>query len=311
VEYTIAHETSYVYPKSVHESYTVVHLQPRSDQSQFCSKYELRVQPESSPLSYVDRFGNDVQHFAILPAHDALSITTRSHVVTLPSSEPTRPAAATRALLETDRKVPRFYDFLHDSAYVRAGPELDDFVAELEPPGERIGAWCLDLAAAIHRGFAYDRTATNVRTAVAGALAARAGVCQDFAARGRHSGALCQRVHLWWRLDGSRRRGLSRLVRGVPPAVWLGGLRPDERPLDRRLVRARGGGPGLRRRQPGARDLSRRRRERDERQRGDGLVDRHPAAIGRFASREAERSTEGVSAGVWDEKRPLTGNPGS
>ena len=181
MEYTIAHETSYVYPKSVHESYTVVHLQPRSDQSQFCSKYELRVQPESSPLSYVDRFGNDVQHFAILPAHDALSITTRSHVVTLPSSEPTRPAAATRALLETDRKVPRFYDFLHDSAYVRAGPELDDFVAELEPPGERIGAWCLDLAAAIHRGFAYDRTATNVRTAVAGALAARAGVCQDFA----------------------------------------------------------------------------------------------------------------------------------
>ncbi|MBD5634091.1 MAG: transglutaminase family protein, partial [Candidatus Eremiobacteraeota bacterium] len=75
MEYTIAHQTTYYYADSVNESYTVLHLQPRSDQQQFCTKFSIEISPHVRVNSYSDRFGNDVQHFAILPPHDALSIT--------------------------------------------------------------------------------------------------------------------------------------------------------------------------------------------------------------------------------------------
>jgi transglutaminase-like putative cysteine protease len=181
VEYTIAHRTSYVYPDSVHESYTVMHLQPRSDALQFCSRYELRVSPDARVASYVDRFGNDVQHFAVLASHGALSITTQSHVVTLLPADPPEPVEATRSRLEADREVESLWDFLHESAYVQFTPELAAFWGELESPGERIGEWCHSVSRHIKSRFAYDTSATNVRSTVREALAARAGVCQDFA----------------------------------------------------------------------------------------------------------------------------------
>ena len=181
MEYTIAHQTTYYYADAVDESYTVLHLQPRSDQHQFCTKYAIEVSPAARVHSYADRFGNDVQHFAILPPHDALSITTRSNVVTLLDHEPVPPLDATRALLDVDSKVERLYDFLHESAYVKFTDEVEAFAKEFDVPGESIGAWCSHVMHHINTSFTYDADATTVRTTVRGALAARAGVCQDYA----------------------------------------------------------------------------------------------------------------------------------
>ena len=181
MEYTIAHETTYYYPDSVHESYTILHLQPRSDQHQFCTKYNLEVAPRAKVHSYTDRYGNDVQHFAILPSHGSLSITTRSNVVTLLDRDMPLPTEATRELLDADPQVPSFYDYQRESAYVQFTPELDAFWHELEGPSESIGMWCHRISEHIHRTFTYDTKATSVRTTVREALAARAGVCQDFA----------------------------------------------------------------------------------------------------------------------------------
>ncbi len=181
MEYTIDHQTTYYYADSVDESYTVVHLQPRSDQHQFCTRYALELAPKVRYQSYTDRYGNDVQHFAILPRHASLAITAHSSVVTTTEREPAEPLEATRGLLEADRRLPRQYDFLHESAYVQFTPELDAFAAELEKPDERIGAWCARVSHHIHERFAYDTDATTVRTTVVDALRAKAGVCQDFA----------------------------------------------------------------------------------------------------------------------------------
>jgi transglutaminase-like putative cysteine protease len=181
LEYTIAHETTYYYPDSVYESYTVLHLQPRSDQHQFCTKYALDVAPRAKIHSYSDRYGNDVQHFAILPSHSSLSITTRSNVVTLLDREVPPPYEATRELLDADTQVETFYDYQRESGYVQFTPELDAFWHELEGPSESIGTWCHRISEHIHRTFVYDTDATSVRTTVREALAARAGVCQDFA----------------------------------------------------------------------------------------------------------------------------------
>jgi transglutaminase-like putative cysteine protease len=181
VEYTIDHQTSYFYSDGVHESYTVLHLQPRSDQQQFCTRYVLEVTPHARVHSYADRYGNDVQHFAILPRHSSLSVTTHSNVVTLLDHEPPEPTEATRALLDADPQLESYYDFLHESAYVQFAPELVTFWQELEGPGDRIGDWCHRVSKHINRTFTYDTDATTVRTTVREALAARAGVCQDFA----------------------------------------------------------------------------------------------------------------------------------
>lgn len=181
MEYTIAHQTTYYYADSVNESYTVLHLQPRSDPHQFCTKFAIDVTPHARINSYADRFGNDVQHFAILPPHDALSITTRSNVVTMLEHDPMPPFDATRAMLEADPKVERFYDFLHESSFVRFVDEGASFRAEFGDPGESLGVWCTNVMHHIHASFSYDTDATTVRTTVTEAIARRAGVCQDFA----------------------------------------------------------------------------------------------------------------------------------
>jgi transglutaminase-like putative cysteine protease len=181
MEYTIAHQTTYYYADSVNESYTVLHLQPRSDPYQFCTKFAIDVTPHARINSYADRFGNDVQHFAILPPHDALSITTRSNVVTMLEHDPMPPFDATRAMLDADPKVERFYDFLHESSFVRFVDEGATFRAEFGEPGESLGVWCTNVMHHIHASFSYDTDATTVRTTVTEAIARRAGVCQDFA----------------------------------------------------------------------------------------------------------------------------------
>jgi transglutaminase-like putative cysteine protease len=158
-----------------------LHLQPRSDQHQFCTKFTVEISPYSRVNSYADRFGNDVQHFAILPPHDSLAITTRSNVVTMLDHDPAPPTGATRALLESDSKIERLYDFLHESPYVQFTNDVEAFASEFGAPGDRIGEWCVRVMDHINASFAYDTDATTVRTTVGEALERRAGVCQDFA----------------------------------------------------------------------------------------------------------------------------------
>jgi transglutaminase-like putative cysteine protease len=181
MEYTIAHQTTYYYADSVDESYTVIHLQPRSDPHQFCTKFTIDIKPQARINSYADRFGNDVQHFAILPPHESLSITTRSNVVTMLEREPLAPLDATRTALAEDSKVERFYDFLHESPHVQFLDVDKSFLDEFGAPGDAIGAWCSHVMHHINATFSYDTDATTVRTTVDEAIARRAGVCQDFA----------------------------------------------------------------------------------------------------------------------------------
>ncbi len=181
MEYTIDHKTTYAYHEAVDQSYTVVHLQPRSDPNQFCTRYLLELSPAARVFSYPDRFGNDVQHFAVMPSHRELAITAHSNVVTLLPPEPASPSDATRASLDADSRLPELYDYLHESDFVHFTPEVDRFRRELAAPGQDIGTWCHYVSTYIHEHFSYDRAATTVRTIVDEALTRRGGVCQDYA----------------------------------------------------------------------------------------------------------------------------------
>jgi transglutaminase-like putative cysteine protease len=181
-KFTIAHQTTYRYQERVHESYTVVHLQPRSDPSQYCTRYDLQVTPSTRVFSYSDRFGNEVQHFAVLPDHDHLSIVARSAITTVRPAEPARPAPTTRAALRADPAAVWLLDERAESVYIAFGPALRGFAGEIGDPGDDdLVAWLLHAGETIAAGFTYDKTATGVMTAVDEAIRLRRGVCQDYA----------------------------------------------------------------------------------------------------------------------------------
>jgi len=183
LEFTVVHQTSYYYNEKIHESYSVVHLQPCTDATQFCTRYELQVTPATRVFSYRDRFGNDVQHFAVLPDHDRLSIVARSTVVTVRPHDPPLPAPTTRRALVADPAVRWMFDELAESGYIVFGPELAALANEVGHPGEDddLVAWMLAAGAAIKRTFTYDKQATTVRSGIDESIRLRAGVCQDFA----------------------------------------------------------------------------------------------------------------------------------
>ncbi|HTJ25089.1 MAG TPA: transglutaminase family protein [Candidatus Limnocylindria bacterium] len=182
MRFTIFHRTTYRYPGPVHESHTVLHLQPRSDLTQYCTSFSLEVTPRARLFSYTDRFGNDVQHFEVLPEHDTLEIVARSYVVTA-RGDVQAPSPLPRVLIDQDPARDELYDFLHESAYVRFTPALDALATEVGTPSadDDAVAWYRDAAAMIHRGFVYDTEATAVHTTVDESIALRRGVCQDFA----------------------------------------------------------------------------------------------------------------------------------
>jgi transglutaminase-like putative cysteine protease len=176
LEFTILHQTTYRYPSKIHESYTVCHLQPLSDTSQYCTKYELQIAPRARVFTYIDRFGNQVQHFGVLPDHDLLSIIARSSVATV------RPnPGVTRELLIDDPAYATMYDYLRESAYIAFGPELRALAALIGSPEGDLDAWFVHAGHQIKIGFTYDRDATSVRTTVDESVRLRGGVCQDFA----------------------------------------------------------------------------------------------------------------------------------
>ncbi|HTD37563.1 MAG TPA: transglutaminase family protein, partial [Candidatus Limnocylindrales bacterium] len=128
------------------------------------------------------RFGNDVQHFAVLPEHDTLEVIARSQVVTA-RGRPKAPPPVRRADVDADPALLDLWDFLHESRYVRFGTELDalaDAIGTPEPDHDLV-AWFRAASKAIHDGFTYETGTTTVRTTVDESIAMRRGVCQDFA----------------------------------------------------------------------------------------------------------------------------------
>ena len=182
MEFTILHQTTYRYPGKIHESYSIVHLRPRSDSTQYCTKYELNVAPRARIFSYSDRFGNDVQQFAVLPDHDVLSIIARSSVITVRSANPETPSPVTKEQLNADPNLRWFYDELHESQYIVFGPELRAFAGEVGDPGaDDLVAWYVHAGTTIKKKFTYNKHATSVQTTIDESIRERAGVCQDYA----------------------------------------------------------------------------------------------------------------------------------
>jgi transglutaminase-like putative cysteine protease len=164
-----------------------VRLRPRVTPNQTLHSSKITVSPEPEVThEFVDYFGNAVQNFSVVEAHNELTIDAESIVtvrpVTLadpvrtPAWEVVRDAvqAATGDALEA-------FEFACDSPFIVTNAELAAFARESFVEARPMVEAALDLSSRIHREFEYLPQSTTIDTPIAEVLRRKHGVCQDFA----------------------------------------------------------------------------------------------------------------------------------
>ena len=184
--YRIIHRTEYRYSDVVTSSYGRGFLTPRDLARQRCLHHELRIDPEPADRSTSrDGYGNISTYFHVTTAHSALSVTSASVVEVDPvppheystgpaiapweDARPTGVAGALATEFSLDLQPPEITDAVREYAAL-------SFAAG-RPLVEKLG----DLSSRIYTDFTYRSGSTTVSTLVDEVVAAREGVCQDFA----------------------------------------------------------------------------------------------------------------------------------
>jgi transglutaminase-like putative cysteine protease len=137
---------------------------------------------------HVDYFGNPTTLLAIEQVHEHLTVESNSEISVVRSftgnvenSEDWRDLSdlsGTGAKLQGGMDV---WQFSAPSRHGRRLRQLADYAAASFPPGQPILAGCHDLMERIYTEFTFDPQATDVSSRVEDVLAAKRGVCQDFA----------------------------------------------------------------------------------------------------------------------------------
>jgi transglutaminase-like putative cysteine protease len=187
--YRVVHRTSYRYGAAMSDGYTVTCLVPRPTPRQRVYDASVTLDPTPSEAdSYLDAFGNLVHQFGLHELHRALTITAASTVDLDQQPAPVDDTAWEQvvAMLDTAagtvavdagffRSASTFVD-LHD-----LGVALRSIATRSFTPGAGIVAAADALCHDIFESFQFDAGFSDVSTPLTRVLAARRGVCQDFA----------------------------------------------------------------------------------------------------------------------------------
>ena len=182
----VTHRTEYRYSDVVTSSYGRGFLTPRDSQRQRCVAHRLTVDPAPADSSTsVDSYGNISSYFHVTEPHRALTVTSDSIVdVYPPPPERYRSGPAVHRW-EAARPAGRRGALATEFALDLNPPEITDAVREYAAPsfapGRALVDVLRDLASRIFADFTYRSGSTTISTGVNEVLAAREGVCQDFA----------------------------------------------------------------------------------------------------------------------------------
>ncbi|MGK2879869.1 MAG: transglutaminase family protein [Mycobacterium sp.] len=184
--YRVSHRTVYTYDAVVTSSYGRGFLVPRDTARQRCLTHHLVIDPEPADSSTSrDAYGNIGSYFHVIAPHRRLIVTSSSVVeVDVPPDGLYRGDGA-RAPWEMARPVgldgALAAEFTLDLQPPEINAELREYAAISFPPGRPLIDVITDLSSRIFGDFTYRSGSTTVSTQVAEVLAAREGVCQDFA----------------------------------------------------------------------------------------------------------------------------------
>jgi transglutaminase-like putative cysteine protease len=184
--YQITHHTVYRYSDVVTSSYGRGFLTPRDSPRQRCLSHELLIEPEPADRSTSrDAYGNISSYFHVTERHHSLSITSRSVVEVDPPPPELYAGGSASAPWEIARPVGLDGALATEFTLDLQPPEIThavrDYAAPSFEPGKPLIEVLRDLTSRIYNDFTYRSGSTTVSTQVAQVLAAREGVCQDFA----------------------------------------------------------------------------------------------------------------------------------
>jgi transglutaminase-like putative cysteine protease len=184
--YQITHRTVYRYSDVVTSSYGRGFLTPRDSTRQRCLSHELKIYPEAADRSTSrDAYGNVSSYFHVTERHQSLTVASHSVVEVDPPPSELYGGGSARAPWEIARPVGVDGALAMEFTLDLQPPEITDEVREYAAPSfepERPLIEVLrDLTTRIYSDFTYRSGSTTVSTKVSAVLAAREGVCQDFA----------------------------------------------------------------------------------------------------------------------------------
>ena len=184
--YKITHRTDYRYSDVVTSSYGRGFLTPRDSARQRCLSHELQIDPEPGDSSTSrDVYGNLSSYFHVTQRHHALSVVSSSVVEVDPPPADLYGGGSALAPWEISRPVGVDGALATEFTLDLQTPEITDevraYAAPSFVPGRPLIEVITDLNARIFDDFTYRSGSTTVSTQVSEVLAAREGVCQDFA----------------------------------------------------------------------------------------------------------------------------------
>jgi transglutaminase-like putative cysteine protease len=184
--YRITHRTDYRYSDVVTSSYGRGFLTPRDSARQRCLSHELQIDPEPADSSTSrDVYGNLSSYFHVTQRHYALSVISSSVVEVDAPPHDLYGAGSALAPWEIARPVgpdgALATEFTLDLQPAEITEAVREYAAPSFLPGRPLIEVLTDLNARIFDDFTYRSGSTTVSTQVNEVLAAREGVCQDFA----------------------------------------------------------------------------------------------------------------------------------
>lgn len=186
--FEFSHKTLYRYEAPVGQSHHLLHLAPRPHPRQRIVRHALLIAPHPASRSdFTDYFGNPASVMSIESSHSELLIHSRGLIevnapaplnaaASAPWESVARRCAATGRTADLD-----VAQYVSPSRYTPFSNAVRRFAEPSFPPSRPLLDCASDLAARIHRGFAYDGDATEVTTTIEEVLSIKRGVCQDFA----------------------------------------------------------------------------------------------------------------------------------
>ena len=212
--YEVRHRTEYNYESDVTTSFARAFLTPRPTARQQVLEHRVEVTPEPDVHEvHVDVFGNNSHYIEIHTPHTLLSVRKTSVVrvewpwVDLAAVEMTVAQAAAAMVDDPDLDQVERAAYLLPSELVELSPRVREYGATLVWPERPLGEAIEAVYRQIYTDFAYRKGATNTRTTLPEIIAARAGVCQDFA----HLAVAC------FRAQGLPARYVSGYIETAPP----------------------------------------------------------------------------------------------
>ena len=184
--YRVSHHTVYRYSDVVTSSYGRGFLTPRDSARQRCLTHRLVIDPKPADSSTSnDGYGNVSSYFHVTEPHRTLSVLSESVVEVDPPPAELYAAGSAAAPWEIARPVgvdgALATEFTLDLQPAEITDAVRAYAAPIFLPGRPLVEVLRDLTSRIYTDFSYRSGSTTVSTRVDQVLAARQGVCQDFA----------------------------------------------------------------------------------------------------------------------------------